>query len=154
MGCLRPPTGVSGVRVRGKNILTPHSYIFWSVKGVKCPLNPNSHIILPPLTEQKDVRVGGGGNLYFTPSLPHHFTPVGSPVQPNSYIILTTSDSYTILSPLAAQLLAHFTPSERINPNSYITLTPLQLKPYLILPPLNKLLPHLYTIVPPWQLNS
>ena len=126
------------------------------------PWQPNSYIILPP------------GQI--TPSLLHHFTPLGSPTltsfyplrtnypliltpfyppwQPNSYIILPPPNklpphAYTILLPLAAQLLAHFTPFWTIYP---LTLTrfypPCQPNSYLILPPLYKLPPHSYTILP------
>ena len=79
-----------------------------------------------------------------TPSLLHHIIPLGSPTiisfyplwtnytitlitfyppwQPNSYTILLSLEklpphSYIILSPLAAQLLYHFTPSEQITPS-------------------------------------
>ena len=50
------------------------------ISSVIFPLPPNSYIILPPLTDQKDVRVGG--NLSFTLSLSQSFTLVGSLMQP------------------------------------------------------------------------
>ena len=56
---------------------------------------------------------------------------------------------------MAAQLLYHFTPSEKITP---LTLTPVytpwQPNFYLILPPLDKLPPHSYTILPPIAAHS
>ena len=111
-----------------------------------------------------------------TPSLLHHFThcsptntpfyplrtnypltltPIYAPWQPNYNIILLPliklpPYSYTILPPLAAQLLHHFKP---LWTNYPLTLTPLyppwQTKNYTILPPLDKLPPHSYTILPP-----
>ena len=47
------------------------------------------------------------------PSLLHHLPPQNK-LPPNSYTILTPP-------PLSAQLLAHFIPSEQINPKSYAT---------------------------------
>ena len=61
-----------------------------------------------------------------------------------------TLHSYTILPPLAAQLLAHFTP---LWTNYPLTITPFYLpwqpNSYIIKPPLNKLPPHSNTILPP-----
>ena len=113
-----------------------------------------------------------------TPSFLNHFVHLGSPtlssfyplwaiypltlttfyppLQPSSYLILHTVNKlhphfYTILSPLAAQLLAHFTPSEEITPHSYTILSPSLWQPSsnLILLPLNSLLTHSYNILSP-----
>ena len=51
------------------------------------PWQPNSYIILPPLNK-------------LTPSLLHHFTPLGSPILTSFYPLWTNSPS----------LLHHFTP--------------------------------------------
>ena len=63
----------------------------------------------------------------------------------------STTHSYTILPPLAALLLNHFTPLRKLP----LTLTPFcplcQLNSYIILPPLNKLPSHSYIILPPLE---
>ena len=88
------------------------------------------------------------------PSLVHYIYPIGSPTlksfypswtnnpltltqfyplwQLNPYLKLTPLNklplqSYTILPPLAAQLLPHFKPSEHVPPHSYNALPPYQL---------------------------
>ena len=60
----------------------------------------------------------------------------------------------TYLSPLAAQLLHHFTPSDQITPSLLQHFTSLG-SPTLIsfYTPLNKLPPHSYNTYPPWQPN-
>ena len=122
-----------------------------------------------------------------TPSLLHHFTPLGRPTltsfyplwtnnpltlspfyppwQPNSYIILHLGSPtptifyppkklprhcYTILSPLADQLLHHLTPSEQITPSHLHHLTPLadQLLPQFT--PSRKINLSLTPFYPPW----
>ena len=125
---------------------------------------------LPPFTSSEQT----------TRSLLHHFIPLGSPVltsfyplnkysltitpiyppwHSNSYIILPPPEklpphSYTILSPLSAQLSHHFTPPPRTRYSLHIHhFDPWQLNSYLVLPPLIKYksLLHLF---PPWQPNS
>ena len=151
--------------------LQPNSYI------ILPPLNklpPHSYNILPPLAAQLLPHFTPSGQI--TPSLLHSFTTLGSPTltsfypltltqfyppwQHNSYIILPPlkklpPHSHTILPLMAAQLLYHFTPSEKITP---LTLTPFytpwQPNFYLILPPLDKLPPHSYTILPPIAAHS
>ena len=106
--------------------------------------------------------------MSFTPLLLHHFTPLGRPKKSKSggLICLLPPYSYTILPPwkpnaaqkdvrvlsciflknppIAAPLLHHFTPPPPTwQPNSYI-----------ILPLLDNLPPHSYTILPPWRPNS
>ena len=101
--------------------------------------NPLAAQLLPQFTISGQI----------TPSLLHHFIPLGSPTitflppvnklpltltpfypswQPNSYIInpsgKITPHSYTILPPLAAQLLHHFIPSGQITPSLLHHFTP------------------------------
>ena len=111
----------------------PHSYT------ILPPCQPNSYLILPPLNKFR----------------PHSCT-IYPHWQPKSNIILPPLNklpprSYTILSPLAAQLLHHFTPSEQIAPSLlhhfiplgsstfsslYIPLDKSPLQTFKILPPL------------------
>ena len=80
--------------------------------------------------------------------------------QPNSDLILPPleklpSHSCNILRPLAAQLLHHFTPSQQIttSPLHHFTLFGSSTLSSFY-PPLDKLSPHSYTILPPWQPDS
>ena len=50
---------------------------------------------------------------------------------------------------MAAQLLPHFKPLDKLPPPFYTILPPLQPNAYLILPPIDKLPPHSYTILTP-----
>ena len=50
---------------------------------------------------------------------------------------------------LAAQLLHPFTPLNKLLPHTYTILTPWQLNTYIILPPLDNLPPHSYIILTP-----
>ena len=140
-----------------------------------------SEQINPPLL-QHFTHLGSPTFTSFYPLLtkyPLNLTPFYPPWQPNSYIIKPPLDilppyCYTILPPLAAQILAHVTPSGQINPsllqftplgsptltsfyplwiNYPLTLTPIyppwQPNSYIILPPLNKLPPTFTSILPP-----
>ena len=95
---------------------------------------------------------------HFTPSeqinrsLLHHFTPLGSPYL-KSYLILIPPDklpphSYTILTPLAAQILPHFTPSEQITPSLLRHFTPWAAQFLHHFTPSEQITPHSYTILP------
>ena len=120
--------------------------------GLVCLLPPHSYTISPPLEAQcipKRLKSFELQNILpFTPlgrptltsfyplrkNYPLTFRPFYTSWQPNSYIILPSLNKlpphfYTILHPLAAQLLHHFSPPWQ--PNSYINL-----------PSLNKLPPH------------
>ena len=107
------------------NNLPPHSYTIFS------PWQPNSYFILPPLSNYP---------LTLTPFYRHW--------QPNSYIIKPPRNklaphSYTFL---AAQLLAHFTPSRQITPSLLHHSPPLrQPDSYTILTPLAARLLHHFT---------
>ena len=140
------------------------------------PLNklpPHSHTI-PALAAQLLPHFTPSGQI--TPSLSHHSPPCSPTL--TSFHSLWANYPLTLTPfppPLAAQLLPHFTPSEQINPsllhhftslgrstlnsvyplwtNYPLTLTPFLPPPwqpssYLTLPPLNKLTPHSYTILP------
>ena len=67
-----------------------------------------------------------------------------------------TPNFYNHFTPVAAKIFPHFTPSEQITPSLLHNFTPPPWQPnsYIILSPLNKLPPHTYTILPPWQPNS
>ena len=128
--------------------LQPSSYLILPLLN---KLPPHSCTILSPLAAQLLAHFNPSGE--FTLSLLHHFTsppptwlPCSNPHFPPSEQI--TPQSHTILSPLAAQLLAHFTPSEQFT-HSLLHFTPLQPSSHLILPLLNKLPPHSYTILSP-----
>ena len=94
---------------------------------------------------------------HFTPlwtNYPLTLTPFYLFWQPISYIILPPLNklpphSFSILRPLAAELLAHFILSGKITPAFLHHFTPLAANSYIVLPLLNKLPPHFYTILPP-----
>ena len=117
-------------------------------------LPPHSYTILPPLAAQL--------LNHFTPS--EQITPLTlkqfyPPWQHDFYLILPPRDklpphSYTVLPPLAAQLLPHLTPSGGITASFLHHFTPpppRQPNSYLILRALDKLPPHSYTILPPLE---
>ena len=109
---------------------------------------------------------------YFTPwaaQLLHHFVPSEritpshlhrfTPWQSSSNLILPPLNNlpfhfYNILPPLAAQLLPHLTPLEPVYTLTLTTIhPPWQFSSYLILPPLNELPNHSYTILPSFELK-
>ena len=106
-----------------------------------------------------------GGNLSFTPSLLHHFTPLGrlKSCKGGGLICLLAPHSYTILPPLDAQsspkrcksFELHFPKkSSHCRPTLTSFYPPWQPDSYIILTPLNKLPPHSCTILPPLAANS
>ena len=72
-----------------------------------------------------------------TPSLLHYFVPLGSSTLSSFYPALDKLffHSCTIITPLAAQLLHQFIPSEQIAPSLYTVLPHLADNSYIILPP-------------------
>ena len=115
LGCIGLSRGVKWCKSEGmKNKLTPHSYIFLVCQGgvKRCKssgvlekLPPNSYIVVPHLTDQKDVRVGI--NLFFTPSLLYHFTPLEAqciPKRCKSFELHFPKKN----PPIATPLLLHF----------------------------------------------
>ena len=114
-------------------------------------LTPHSYTNLPSLAAQLFYHFTPSGQI--TPSLLHQFTLLGSPTLTSFYTPPPPNKlpphSYTNLTPLAAQLLHHFTPSEEITPSFLHLFTTLDCPTITsFYPLLNKLLSHSYTNLP------
>ena len=111
-------------------------------------LNPQSYNILPPLAAR--LLHPFTRSEQTTPSLLHHFTPLGSSNLTSCYPLwrnypLTLATFYPHWQPNSYLFLP---PLEKLPPHSCNILPPWQPNSYIILPPLNKLHPHHYTILP------
>ena len=114
-------------------------------------LHPHSFTILPPLAAQPLHHFTP--TVQITPSLLHIFAPLGSQTLTSFYPLWTKFLSLLhTFTPLGSQTLRSFFPLWRNYP---LTLTPFyppwQPNPSIILPPLDKLLPHSYITLALWQ---
>ena len=133
-------------------------------------MQTHSYTILPLLAAQL--------LHHFTPSILHCFSPHTwrrpvmnrQPLYPQLVLLnLHTTNACSTLDGLYIWIilvriapshqinpshLYHFTPQNKLPPNSYTFLPPWQPCSYLILTPLNKLPPLSYTILPPLAANS